>query len=155
MEIFYVLTKYVQSRLLQNCRMRERFKSKSMNVSVRPPVSIDAYIQPFPTFDNSAADDIKKMSAKYERSLLMWILIIENSCKRKEFSYSRLLQRSHKTPLCGKVFNPFPHIDAFWRLWGRRLFEKQSDKRRNCSKRAISPFATMFSTFIHRLSIQL
>ena len=24
MEIFYVLTKYVQSRLLQNCRMRER-----------------------------------------------------------------------------------------------------------------------------------
>ena len=26
MEIFYVLTKYVQSRLLQNCRMRERVK---------------------------------------------------------------------------------------------------------------------------------
>ena len=27
MEIFYVLTKYVQSRLLQNCRMRERVKN--------------------------------------------------------------------------------------------------------------------------------
>ena len=26
MEIFYVLTKYVQSRLLHNCRMRERVK---------------------------------------------------------------------------------------------------------------------------------
>ena len=26
MEIFYVLTKYVQSRLLQNCSMRERVK---------------------------------------------------------------------------------------------------------------------------------
>ena len=26
MEISYVLTKYVQSRLLQNCRMRERVK---------------------------------------------------------------------------------------------------------------------------------
>ena len=29
MEIFYVLTKYVQSRLLQNCRMRERVKRKN------------------------------------------------------------------------------------------------------------------------------
>ena len=27
------------------------------------------------------------------------------------------------------------------------------DKGRNCSKRAITPFATMFSTFSHRLSI--
>ena len=26
-EIFHILTKYVQSRLLQNCRMRERVKS--------------------------------------------------------------------------------------------------------------------------------
>ena len=107
-------------------------------------------------------------------------------------------------------FNPFPHIDAFWRLFSRRIFEnivtkeeiaqnvqflllsqcfpllvigypfhyrnfplfvkicskssaaelqtafwKHSDKRINCTKRAISPFATMFSTFSHRLSIQL
>ena len=28
MEIFYFLTKYIQSRLLQNCRMRERIKQK-------------------------------------------------------------------------------------------------------------------------------
>ena len=34
-------------------------------------------------------------------------------------------------------------------------FSKRSDKRRNCSKQAISPFATMFSTFSHRLSVQL
>ena len=46
----------------------------------------------------------------------------------------------------------FPHIDAFWRLCSRLLFEN-SDKRRNWSKQAISPFATMFSTFFHRLSI--
>ena len=32
MEIFYVLTKYVQSRLLQNCRMRERVK---LNVNLK------------------------------------------------------------------------------------------------------------------------
>ena len=31
MEIFYVLTKYVQSRLLQNCRMMERVKSRHRN----------------------------------------------------------------------------------------------------------------------------
>ena len=34
-------------------------------------------------------------------------------------------------------------------------FGKHCGKRRNCTKRAISPFATMFSTFSHRLSIQL
>ena len=34
-------------------------------------------------------------------------------------------------------------------------FWKHSDKRRICSKQAISRFATMFSTFSHRLSIQL
>ena len=51
---------------------------------------------------------------------------------------------------------PFPHIDAFWRLCSRRLFENIiGNKRRNYTKRAISPFATMFSTFCHRLSIQL
>ena len=51
--------------------------------------------------------------------------------------------------------NPFPHIDAFWRLCSRRLFGKHSDKRRNCTESAISPFATIFSTLSHRLSIQL
>ena len=33
-------------------------------------------------------------------------------------------------------------MTAFW---------KHSDKRKNCSKRAISPFSTMFSTFSHRI----
>ena len=41
---------------------------------------------------------------------------------------------------------PYPHIDAFW---------KHSDKRRNCSKQAISPFSTMFTTFSHRLYISI
>ena len=53
------------------------------------------------------------------------------------------------------IINPFPHIDAFWRLCSRQLFENIVGKRRNCTKRAISPFATMFSTFCHRYSIQL
>ena len=34
-------------------------------------------------------------------------------------------------------------------------FWKHSNKRRNCSERAISSFATMFATFSHRLSIKL
>ena len=34
-------------------------------------------------------------------------------------------------------------------------FWKHSDKRRNCLKQAISPFATMFSTFSNRLFFQL
>ena len=43
-------------------------------------------------------------------------------------------------------------MDIFWRLCSRRLFE-YSDKRRNCLKWAISPFATMFSSFSHRLVV--
>ena len=50
---------------------------------------------------------------------------------------------------------PFPLVDTFRHLFSRRLFWKYCDKRRNCSKRAISPFATMFSIFSHRVSIQL
>ena len=42
------------------------------------------------------------------------------------------------------VFNPFPHIDTFWRLCSRQIFENISDKRRNCSKRAISPLPQYF-----------
>ena len=34
MEIFYVLTKYVQSRLLQNCRMRERVKCRTVDATI-------------------------------------------------------------------------------------------------------------------------
>ena len=34
MKIFYVLTKYVQSRLLQNCRMRERVKSPLSSILI-------------------------------------------------------------------------------------------------------------------------
>ena len=48
-------------------------------------------------------------------------------------------------PSCRRFLTPLQQT-AFW---------KHSDKRRNCTKRAISPFATMFSTFVHRLSIQL
>ena len=49
------------------------------------------------------------------------------------------------------IINPFPHTDAFWRLSSRRLL-KHCDKRRNCSKRAISPFATLFQ-FLFSYSI--
>ena len=35
------------------------------------------------------------------------------------------------------------------------LLKKHSHKRKNCSKQAISPFASMCSTLSHRLSIQL
>ena len=76
--------------------------------------------------------------------------------------------------VCGKrlSFNPFPYTTILQQMTmnvfcqnieHRRFltplqqtaFWKHSDKRRNRTKRAISPFATMFSTFCHRLSIQL
>ena len=66
------------------------------------------------------------------------------------------LWTSGNNPFSDKpLVNTFPHIDAFWRLCSRRLFGNISDKRTNCLKRAVSPFATVFSTFSHRLSIQL
>ena len=60
------------------------------------------------------------------------------------------------------LFNPFLSADRCWCWWEPFLtplqqtaFWKHSDKRRNCSKRAISPLATMYSTFSHRLPFQL
>ena len=69
-----------------------------------------------------------------------------------------LLQRHQKASICEKglkyliffekydFLNPFPHVDNFWHLCSRQLL-KLCDKRRNCSKQAIPPFATKFSTF--------
>ena len=66
------------------------------------------------------------------------------------------------------MFSTFSHRLSIWQntfkvvccriaVWGKGLkqtaFWKHSDKRRNCTERAISPFVTMFSTFSHRLSI--
>ena len=48
------------------------------------------------------------------------------------------------------LINPFPHTEAFWCLCSRRLFENIVTKE-ECSKQAFSPFATMCSTFSHRL----
>ena len=58
-------------------------------------------------------------------------------------------QRSRYSSNLYWLIYPFPHIDAFWSLCSRWLFENI------VTKRAISPFYTMFSTFSHRLSIQL
>ena len=49
----------------------------------------------------------------------------------------------------------FPSYRRFLTPLQQTAFWKQNDKRRNCSKQAISPFITMFSAFSHRLSIQL
>ena len=49
-------------------------------------------------------------------------------------------------------FNTFLHADAFWclciRLW------KHRDKKRNCSKQAISPFDTIFSITFNKSSFR-
>ena len=52
-----------------------------------------------------------------------------------------------------KITEPFPSYRRFLTPLQQTAFYKHSDKRRNCSKRAISPFATMFSTLSHQLSI--
>ena len=43
----------------------------------------------------------------------------------------------------------FPSYRRFLTSLQQTAFRKHSDKRRNCSKRAISPFATMFSNLSH------
>ena len=48
---------------------------------------------------------------------------------------------------------PFPSYRRFLTPLQQTAFWKHSDKRRNCTKRAISSFATMFSTFGHIHSI--
>ena len=44
-------------------------------------------------------------------------------------------------------FDPFPHIDVFWRLCSRWLFENMA------TKEEISPFVTVFSTLFNYCSI--
>ena len=51
--------------------------------------------------------------------------------------------------------NPFPHKDTFWRLCSRRLFENRATKEEIAQDEQFILFATMFSTFSHRLSIQI
>ena len=85
------------------------------------------------------------------------------------------LHRRHKVSVCGKGFNEvlreilltppyldqykllnlFPHIDAFWRLCSRQLFKNTVTKEEIAQNMQFFPFATMFSTFSHKLSIQL
>ena len=47
------------------------------------------------------------------------------------------------------IFSPLPHIDSFWRLCSRRLFENME------TKEAISPFVTMSSTLFNYCTFTL
>ena len=58
-------------------------------------------------------------------------------------------------PYFSTYLQPSPSYRRFLTPLQQTTFWKHTDKRRNCSKRAISPFATMFSNFSRRLSIQL
>ena len=51
--------------------------------------------------------------------------------------------------------NPFPHIDAFWRLCSRRPFENVVTREEIAQNVQFLLLPQMFSTFCHRLSIQL
>ena len=53
------------------------------------------------------------------------------------------------------VVYTFPSYRRFLTPLQQTAVWKHSDKRRNCSKRAISPFDKMFSAFSHSLFIQL
>ena len=57
--------------------------------------------------------------------------------------WSCTVNSTGQTASCTReVINPFPNIDTFC---SSRILKKKCDKKRNCSKLAISPFATMFS----------
>ena len=109
-KIFYFLPKYVQSRLLQNCPMRERVKVQFLlmaswhnsshwvegyrdhfekwkmsredliffrkncillflKLSMFCITMLWHYFKPFPSYDNSAADDFEHILSKYRKSL--------------------------------------------------------------------------------------
>ena len=74
---------------------------------------------------------------------------IQQICSRWLWKYQcKIIRNLYK-------WKAFPSYRRFRKPLQQMAFWKHSDKRRNCTKRAISPFATMFSTFRHRLSIQL
>ena len=79
----------------------------------------------------------------------------ESVYMRKRVNYSPhkpLCVYSHVLCFCVLQHN---YVLSFLTPLQQMDFWKHIDKRRNCTKRAISPFATMFSTFCPRLSIQL
>ena len=70
-------------------------------------------------------------------------------------SHDRRHSNTLHSSIVGFRLNPFPSYKRFLTPLQQTAFWKHSDKRSYFTKRAISPFATMFSTFSHRLSIQL
>ena len=66
MEIFHFLAKYVQSRLLQNCHMKERVKLKSIN---QIDIWIDFLKMPFPHWGTIAGDNFWKELRQKEKLL--------------------------------------------------------------------------------------
>ena len=68
-------------------------------------------------------------------------------CSMKEKNKLRRMATTLTYQYTWKIkFNPFPHVDAFWRICSRRLLKTLWQKEK-LLKWAISPFALMFSTF--------
>ena len=69
-----------------------------------------------------------------------------------------LCQKNHpffQSKIGQNYFNPFPHIDAFWRLCSRQIFENIVTKEEIAQNVHFSFCHNVFSTFCHRLSIQI
>ena len=105
------------------------------------------------SFKEILFDIFAKMFSKWSAAdCCMWKRVKFISFSQKVFllliakiNYNFIFQNGKPFPSYRRFLMPLQQI-AVW---------KHSDKRRNCSKQAIYPFNTMFSTFSHKLSIQL
>ena len=72
--------------------------------------------------------------------------MVSKWCIREWFKETFSIKASLK--FCCLVY-PFPHNDTFWHPWDTSLLKTLWEiKRRNCSQRAISPFHSVFSTYL-------
>ena len=113
MEIFYVLTKYDQSRLLQNCRMRERVNYQCYRVSKgiqTVPILLADVISNMEHDDGGNRHDYGNLLCiPIKLFSLKTLLQREKFLNMSYFSFhhnvfrSRLLQMREHIPSCGNV----------------------------------------------------
>ena len=109
-------------------------------------------------FQNSSAADASENVYMWEKvnPILIYTISSADSFKTPSQKYGKSLP--HRGYILLQIilitFNLFPHIDAFWHLCSRQLFENIVTKEEIAQNEQF--LLIMFSTFSHiRLSIQL
>ena len=96
-------------------------------------------------FQNSSAAKGSKCDYRWERVKVGFPEILLNYLKE----FKTLQHKQKKNVLIAKLprINPFPHIDAFWRLCSRRLFENMLTKEEIAQNKQFHLWSSCFQLY--------